>query len=198
MKHQLIKNRVAELESLEAPDGISQEEIKYALAIIQGYSSLDAYKLSNPTRHYMTHKKEVQNAYKYKRNPIVQKYIKALNKELERVAVANALDIQMFLSAAIFTPIVDIDENHPLCQKTRTVTTYNKDGDPIERVERECVSKIEALKALIRLKGMDAPIKVDINHNVGVMVVPMASNVDDWEQVAAKTQQRLMDDAIDV
>ena len=199
MQHALIKNRVPELETLEAPDGIDPIEMKYALCIIQGYSSLQAYKLADPKRGAaMTHKKEVQNAYKYKCKPLVQKYIKMLNKELERVAVANALDIQMFLSAAIFTPVSDIDEAHPLCQKKKTTVSYDADGSPIRKVELESVSKMDAVKTLIRMKGMDAPIKIDVNHSVGVMVVPMASNVEDWEQIAAKSQQSLMDDAIDV
>ena len=199
MQHDLITNRVAELETLELPEGIDPIEAKYALCIIQGYSSLQAYKLADPKRGAaMTHRKEVQNAYKYKCKPLVQKYIKMLTAELQRVGVANALDIQMFLSAAIFTPVGQIDENHPLCQKKETTVSYDSEGSPIRKVKLESVSKMDAVKTLIRMKGMDAPLRIDVNHNVGVMVVPMAANVEDWEQIAVKDQQRLMDDAIDV
>ncbi len=59
---------------------------------------------------------------------------------------------------------------------------------------------MDALKTLIRMKGLDAPIKVDVNHSgsVGVMVVPMAANVDDWEALAQSSQKALMEDATDI
>lgn len=40
--------------------------------------------------------------------------------------------------------------------------------------------------------------KIEHNHRVGVMIVPMASSVEDWEGLAAGSQQRLMDDAIEL
>jgi len=197
MKYELIKNRVADLNNVEIPKGITAPEAKYALNILQGFGPQEAYKLAVGNRaNGKTNDQVSKSAYKFKTKPLVQQYIKALMNELERVAVANSLDLQMFLTAAIFTPIGDIDEHHPLCQKKKTTTRTDKDGTEHESLDLEMVSKLDAAKMLIRMKGLDAPIKVDHTHKVGVMVVPMATSVEDWEKLAAGSQQALMNDAL--
>lgn len=199
MKHELIKNRVEDLRSVEQPPGMNVVEIKFALNTLQGFGPQDAYRralggqASSKTPGQLS-----KTANKMKNKKVVQRYMKALVKELERVAVANSLDLQMFLSAAIFTPLDQIDETHPLCQKKTITTRTDKDGATTVRVVYESVSKMEAAKTLIRMKGLDAPIRVEHNHRVGVMVVPMAASVEDWERLAAGAQQRLMADAVEI
>lgn len=200
MKHGLIKNHVEDLRSVELPPGITTEEIRFALNTLQGHGPQDAYRLAigevRTSEH--TASQLSKRANKTKNKSAVQRYMRALVTELERVAVANALDLQMFLSAVVFTPIGQIDENHPLCQKTTTTTTINKDGTETIRQVVEMPSKKDCAALLIRMKGLDAPIRVDHTHRVGVMIVPMATSVEDWERLAAGAQQRLMEDAINI
>jgi hypothetical protein len=195
----LIQNHRPDLESVATPDGLTFHEMSFALNILQGFAQLEAYRKAFAGEcDGLENRKISARASNLKNKPIVKQYLRSLAKELERAAVATALDLQMFLSAAIFTPVGDIDENHPLCQKVKRSTVTTKDGAMIDNEEIVAVPKLEAVKTLIRMKGYDAPIKIDINHKVGVMVVPMASNVDEWEKAAAESQRRLMDDAIDI
>lgn len=199
MKYELIKNRIEDLREVERPPGIKSVEIKFALNTLQGFGPQEAFRLA--WGNHLKEKTPAQlskAANKMKNKPVVQRYMKALIRELERVAVANALDLQMFLSAAIFTPIGQIDENHPLCQKKTESIITQKDGTTIERTTLEMVPKLEAARTLIRMKGLDAPIRVDHTHRVGVMIVPMAASVEDWEKMAVTSQQTLMEDAINI
>lgn len=199
MKHDLIKNCVEDLKSVEQPDGIKSDEIRFALNTLQGFGVREAYRLSIGSRaEALDHTKLSRRAHVMKNKPIVKKYLAALVRELERVAVANALDLQMFLSAAIFTPIGQIDEHHPLCQEKIVAETTHKDGTTSVVTKTKSVSKSECAKILIRMKGLDAPIKVDVNHRGGVMIVPMASSVEDWERLAANSQKLLMQDAVNI
>ena len=199
MKHELIKNRIADLDNIETPKGMTAPEAQYALNILQGYGHQQAYKLAiGGKAKGKTPDQLSRAAYKFKNKPLVQQYIKVLMKELERVAVATALDLQVFLSAAVFTPLSEITEDHPLCQKKTVTTRTDKDGATTVRVVYESVSKMDAAKVLIRMKGLEAPIRIDHTHRVGVMVVPMAASVEDWERLAAGAQQRLMQDAVEI
>ena len=195
----LIQNHRPDLESVAAPDGLTFQESNFALNLLQGFVRVEAYRLAFAAKcANLTDRQVASAAYKLHNKPAVRKYLRSLTKELERAAVATALDLQMFLSAAVFTPVGEIDENHPLCQSVKRSTITTKDGGTIENEEIKTVSKIEAAKTLIRMKGYDAPIKVDVNHNIGVMIVPMAKSVDEWEKAAAESQRQLMEDAIDI
>lgn len=192
-----MSNRIADLGTVEIPEGMTGPEVKYALLVLEGYLHKDAYKKAVGNRANGKNPNQIAKAaYRFKTKPLVQQYIKGLMRELERASVANALDIQMFLSDAMFTPLSEINENHPLCQKKIVTTRTDKDGATTTRVVYESVSKLEAAKMLIRMKGLDAPIKVEHTHRVGVMVVPMAASVEEWEKMAAGSQQKLMQDAL--
>lgn len=194
----LLRNFRPHLESVETPGGLSINEVSFALNLLQGFPTTEAYRQAFAVKaKKLTVAQISRAAYKLKQKPAVHSYLQALATELEQAAVATALDLQMFLSSAIFTPIADIDEHHPLCQKCKRRTIHT-DGGVIEEVDIETVNKMDAAKTLIRMKGLDAPIKVDVNHSVGVMIVPMASSVDDWEKAAAKSQAALMEDAMDI
>lgn len=200
MKHKLLEERIPDLQCVELPPGITTEEVRFALNTIQGRGPQEAYRLAigDARAAEKSNNQLSKHANKVKNRSVVQKYMAALVAELERVAIANALDIQMFLSAVIFTPVGEIDENHPLCQKMTTTTTINKDGTETVRKVVEMPSKKDCVQLLNRMKGLDAPVRIDVNHRHGVMVVPMASNVEDWEKLAATSQQVLMADAVDI
>jgi hypothetical protein len=195
----LIQNHRPDLENVPAPVGLTFQESNFALNLLQGFVRSEAYRRAFVEKCVdLTDAQISRAAYKLHKKDGVRKYLRALSKELERAAVATALELEMFLSAAIFTPISEIDENHPLCQKKKITTRTDKDGGETETIDLESVSKMDAIKTLVRMKGYDAPIKVDVNHNHGVMLVPMAASVEDWEKSAIDAQRRLMEDAIDV
>lgn len=58
-------------------------------------------------------------------------------------------------------------------------------------------ARVSALSKLTAILGMDAPTR-SINENIhrgGVMVVPAATNLEEWEKAAMKSQQDLVNDA---
>ena len=192
-----------ELKLVDTPQGITPLQILFALFYVQGMPPGEAVNLAmssmnGPVKGKVTIQKRASLAREFLKSPLVKNYIHSLIARLESMAVADALEIKMFLTEAIRTPIDQIDGSHKLCQKKKSTIKYNRDGDPISEIEEiEMVSKMDAAKTLIRMNGWDAPIKIDHTHNVGVMIMPIASSVEDWEK-AASSQQQLMDDAIDV
>lgn len=201
MNNVLRKQRVAELRFVPRPVGVLPSDALFVQGYIQGQGIVEAYRDSiGAAAVGQTDEQLYRSGYSTLKNPNVQKYMKSLMKKLEEMAVANALDLQLFLTNAIYTPLDQVDESHPLCQsKTVTVTT-NKDGSTTEKTVLKIVSKIESAKLLIRMKGLDAPIKVSVDHihRVGVMVVPMVSGVDEWERIAVNSQKALMEDAANI
>lgn len=57
-------------------------------------------------------------------------------------------------------------------------------------------ARVQAWKSLADIAGMEAPKTVKNEHSVkgGVMVVPMAGSVDDWEKAAQESQTALKSD----
>lgn len=199
-KYELIQQRIGDIETVEWPPELRENEAKFALNTIQGYGPQQAYKKAyGVSAKGMTPNQLSKAANKVKNRPAVKKYIRALMAELERVAIANSLDIQMFLTAVVFTDVGSINEHSILCQKKTTTTTTHKDGSETTNVKVEMPDKHACLKTLSRIKGLDAPIKIDHNHKhqvSGVMVVPMATNAEEWEKLAAGSQKQLVEDAL--
>ena len=192
MLGRIIERFVPDLESVEAPTQLNTQQIKFCLYVIQGYSYIEAVKQSHPIQD---NNKIKYLAQKLKKNTYVQAYIRTLNKELERAGVANALHIQLFLTAAAFTPVGEIDKTHPLCQKQTVKTRADRDGTETTETITEGVNKMEALKTLIKMKGYEMPAQVNHNFDTGVMLMPASSNVEEWTALAANSQRALMEDA---
>lgn len=57
--------------------------------------------------------------------------------------------------------------------------------------------RVSAAGKLALIYGMNAPLKTqtDVNHRGGVMMVPAIASVDDWEQSALASQEKLVLDA---
>jgi hypothetical protein len=73
--------------------------------------------------------------------------------------------LRQWLTAAIITPVAEIDENHPLCQE---ITTVSRKGGSIKRVR--AVSKLEAAKQLAELCGWKAPDRRELEITGGVII----------------------------
>lgn len=58
-------------------------------------------------------------------------------------------------------------------------------------------SRVAAASRLVTMLGIDAPTKVqnDITMRGGVMMVPAIANIDEWEQAAIATQDRLVQES---
>jgi hypothetical protein len=195
-----------ELWLVEPPSGLDSFETLFCLFYTQGYSPNTAAAKANgkKARPNMIDETELDQraltrlARKTLSKVNVKKYIGALNKKLEACAIADAVEIQKFLTDAMRTPIDQIDGSSKLCQRKKVKSFYDNNGDEVsQEVDIEMVSKMDAVKALISIKGMNAPVKIDHRHAVGVMVVPMASSVDEWASEALKSQTALMENAID-
>jgi hypothetical protein len=132
------------------------------------------------------------------KKPSAKTYLARLTARVEDLGVASMLEAQMWLTSAIRTPIDMIDGNSPLCQKKVVTVRTSKDGTVTETTTLESISKMDAAKTLIRMKGWDAPVKVDVNHRGGVMLVPMVDNLDDWQKNAGPSQAKLMADAVNI
>ncbi len=206
-KFDRIKNREVretfyeDIKAVGHPVSISIPEAAFAQHIIMGYPIAKAYRETMlPANSQKTDAQVCATAHRVRYQPHFQKYLDRINERLEDLAVAKGLDVQIWLTQAIFTPIGAIDDMHPLCQKKKVTKRTKKSGDEDITVELEMVSKIEAAKMLIRMKGLDAPIKVsvDVTQKSGVMVVPQSSTVEEWEAAASTTQISLMEDAVNI
>ena len=120
--------------------------------------------------------------------PEAEEFIERANSHLETLAVASRAEIEMFLTSVIRTPLMEIDESHPLCVKSKTTE---------QGTEYEKFHPAKAIELLNKMRGYDAPTKVELSQG-GVMEVPLAESMEEWEAAAAGSQKELMADAIDI
>ncbi len=195
-----------ELKLVDPPYGLTSFDTLFCLFYIQGHSPNEAAARATNDMLLPSQREIEQDESEFTRlarktlkKANVKKYIQALNKKLEEICIADAFEIQRFLTDAIRTPIGAIDESSHLCQKKKVKKHYDRFGEELgESFELEMVSKMDAVKTLINMKGYNAPIKIDHTHKVGVMIVPMSNSVDDWEKSAADAQAKLVEETINV
>ena len=190
-----------ELSLVDHPSGLATFEMAFLRRYAQGFKPFEAMRvLADEIEGWdkLTDTQLKTKALTVLKKPTAKAYLERLTARLEELGVASMLEVQMFLTAAIRTPVGMLDENNPLCQRKTTVTTTHKDGTESEKTVLDSVSKLEAAKMLIRMKGWDAPTKIDVSHSGGVMLVPMAENLTDWQKAAGESQAKLMADAIDI
>ena len=133
------------------------------------------------------------------KRPAIKKYLRACIDRLDEFAVMGESELRIYLTSVIRTPVGAITEDDPLAQEVTTFTKTNQDGSQSETKVVKGVSKLAAAQALMRMNGWDAPVKVDVNHTTGgVMLIPMAESMTDWEKAAAPSQAKLMADAINI
>jgi hypothetical protein len=87
--------------------------------------------------------------------------ITGTNAALSTLSSSEVLD---WLVAAITTPVSQIGPDSPLCEEY-TVETVG----PLDRVKCKSVSKIAAVRELMRLTGMAAPQQVEISAESSVL-----------------------------
>lgn len=95
------------------------------------------------------------------RNGEVQAEIDRLKGETASLASMTREDMADYLVSAITTPVQDIGPDSPLCEEYEV--------KPDGTIKTKSVSKIAAAKELIRLTGMDAPVKVEVNGETEFM-----------------------------
>lgn len=200
MSHHLKKQRerAQELALVDHPSGLVPWELRFCQEYALTGQLLDAMKQVCAVHELSNEHSLRMRAVALLKKPLVKRYLKHLQDRLEDCGVASMVEVQMFLTDAMRTPIDMIDGDSPLCQKKVVSVTTHKDGSSTEKTTLETVPKMEAAKTLIRMKGWDAPIRIGVEHSGGVMLVPMAENLTDWEKAAAASQEKLMADAVDI
>jgi len=192
------RERAEELALVDHPAGLLPWELRFLQEYAISGQLVDAMKQVCSVHELNNDHSLRMQAVALLKKPLAKKYLQHLQDRLEDMGVASMLEVQMFLTSAIRTPIGMIDDQSPLCQKKIVSTREAKDGTITTTTTLESVSKLESAKTLIKMKGWDAPIKLDVNHHGGVMVVPMAASMSDWEKAAQESQEKLMADAIDI
>lgn len=194
------KDTTLELMALDHPSGLTPLELAFCRLYAQGGRPAGAYLGAcsqfdgpAPSPQECAGRARVLLA-----KPAVTKYVQHLIDALEGWAIAKKAEIAMFLTSAIRTPIDQINGGSVLCQKKREVTRTMRDGGTTQTVEFEGVSKMAAVAKLCEIMGYNAPTQVDVSHSGGVMVVPMPTNLENWEDAAGDSQANLMADALDL
>ena len=200
----IVKNQNAlqrlEMDVVEPPSGLSPLMIRFCLNYAAIGKLTVAYQ--NALVDLGQDKMEKTSAMKraitlLKRNDI-KEYLSGLVGFMEDKGVAKPLEIHMFLTDIVRTSISEIDDKSPLCQEKTVTEKISPDGTKTTKTVFKMPSKLEAIKILNTMKGHNAAIKVDMSVKGGIMVVPMASDLEQWEDFAADSQEALMKDAIDV
>jgi len=188
-----------ELGFVEPPEHLNQAERRFIWFYVQGVPPLGAYKECFPNARKFKYPKIRRHINEILQHPKSRAYIAGLNARLDDLAIATQREVQMWLTTVLRTPIGSIDANHPICQKRTIKRRFNKWGDQIaEDEELETVDKLAAAQTLSKMKGWDAPAKIDVNHSVGVMVVPATADEATWESLASEQQENLLTETIDV
>tara|TARA_R110000796_G_scaffold17656_2_gene54215 strand:- start:26581 stop:27183 length:603 start_codon:yes stop_codon:yes gene_type:complete len=151
----------------------------------------------------MTERARYKKAQEMLGNVKVRAYLARLQERIEQLGVATQFQLHKFCTDVVFTPIGSIDENSPLCQEM-TVTDYkDKEGNITHtKTNLKMVPKAAALAQLSKMKGWDAPTRIDVRVKGGVMMVPMFSEpeksedlqVEEWGKAAEISQKKLQQD----
>lgn len=171
--------------------------VKMAALVIQGASPLAAYCSSTSHKPWeeADQRQIGMKAWRIYRSDFFQDVLARFKLRLEQTCCATLLEVQLFLTEAIRTPLSEIDEESPLCQEHKVQRRYDKDGQETVTTTYKAVSKLQAVKELSALNGWEPPKKVDIVDQGGVMLVPAPASLKDWAATAEESQKALMEDA---
>ncbi len=200
----IIKNQNAlqrlEMDAVEPPSGLSPLMVRFCLNYAAIGKLTVAYQnaLVDLGQDKMEKTPAMKRAITLLKRNDIKEYLSGLAGFMEDKGVAKPLEIHMFLTDIVRTSISEIDDKSPLCQRKTVTEKISPDGTKTTKTVFEMPSKLEAIKILNTMKGHNAAIKVDLSVKGGIMVVPLASNLEQWEDIAADSQEALMKDAIDV
>jgi len=173
-------NKLEELKLVDHPSGLLPWELEFCRQYASGVHFIDSYKktcalhdIVRDNEHSMRMK-----AVSMLKKPIIKKYLGKLQDKMVELGVAPAYEVQSFLTDVVRNGRDELEKEDQDAEKIRLA--------------------LMAAKSLAELGGWNAPTKLNVDHTGGVMVVPMAENVDDWSKMAIESQRKLMDDAIDI
>lgn len=89
------------------------------------------------------------------RNEKVREEVQRLKGEAAAVSALTEAETLDYLAAAVLTPVGEIGPDSPLCEEYEV----RADGS----IKTKAVSKLGALRELMRLTGMDKPQKVELS-----------------------------------
>jgi phage terminase small subunit len=99
-------------------------------------------------------------ASKLQKREDVAAYIESLREDAAAAAAMSRDSLLKFLSAAVETPIIDVDPSHPLCQEHHI--QHGKEGEG-NTVKIKSVDKLRAAQILVGMMGWNKPVKVEGN-----------------------------------
>ena len=83
-----------------------------------------------------------------------------------------------------------ITEEQIVCRKDIIIGLL-QEARAVDDPNSNQTARVNAWMNIARIMGFEKPMKVDLNVQGGVMIVPMASNPDEWERIAAEQQDIL-------
>lgn len=181
MSHYLKKQRerAEELALVDHPSGLVPWELRFCQEYADKGQIVEAMKQVCAVHELKNDHSLRMRAVALLKRPIVQKYLRTLFARVEEMGVLTKAQGLMILTDIATAPRMTQMDGGEICPN-------------------ETKLAVEAIKQISKMQGWDAPVKMDVNHSAGVMIVPMAENLTDWEAAAADSQARLMADAIDV
>ena len=97
-------------------------------------------------------------AYKLQQRPEIEAYMAEIRAKATKEAEVDLAKVMKYLGTAIFTPVGEIDESHPLAQEV----VHEDMPNGGRRTKIKMVGKIESAKLLAALAGWMAPKKHEV------------------------------------
>jgi hypothetical protein len=116
-------------------------------------------------------------------------YYANLIEKTESDAVMSIKERKEWLTGGIKVPLSEVDSSSTYC-----VEEINTEG--MTKIKK--VDPIRAMDMLNKMDGAYAAEKVEVEHKGGVLVVPMADSLEEWEQHSIDEQEKLQADTINI
>jgi phage terminase small subunit len=123
------------------------------------------------------------------RKPKVSEYIENIKTKATSDLVMSIKERKEWLTGGIKVPLSEVDSSSTYC-----VEEINTEG--MTKIKK--VDPIRAMDMLNKMDGAYAAEKVEVEHKGGVLVVPMAEDLDEWEKNSIEQQEKLQQETIDI
>lgn len=140
-------------------NGLNDRQRNFAQMVVNGMAAGRAYEAAGYSAKGGT---ADSCATKLLRNAQVEEYMGVLRQKVEDASQLTLLETLQFLALAVRTPVGDIDEDSPLAQEVTKDVLESQGETNITRVKIKSVSKIEAIRLAVQIKGWNKPQQVEV------------------------------------
>lgn len=155
---------------LDEPDVLTQQERQFLYKYVQGVPPVQAHMEVFPGNMSKSARGSAVRDILAMEEAIA--LVERANSKLEELAVASRLEVEAYLTTVLRAP------------------------DPLPGCPGR--EKLKAIEILNKMRGYDAPTRINLETSGGVLEVPLADSLAEWEQAAAGSQKALMADTIDI